>query len=212
MDPKLTMEDEIRRIRKKARPKIIAILNTRRFYDTGGCKQQYKAHVLCLLEQSCVSIYHASQTHLEVLNRLQRSFICELGLTDETAFLQYKLAPLELRRDIAALGLLHKIQLGEAHSDFDGLFPKAIEPYPTHTRHGARRHGRQFREISGSSYYFNQSLFGLTKVYNVLPEYAVSCQTVASFQTALTKDAKFACQAGKREWMSMYHNRNYAWR
>ena len=212
VDPKLTMEDEIRRIRKKARPKIIAILNTRRFYDTGGLIQQYKAHVLCLLEQSCVSIYHASQTHLEVLNRLQRSFICELGLTDETAFLQYKLAPLELRRDIAALGLLHKIQLGEAHSDFDGLFPKAIETYPTHTRHGARRHGRQFSEISGSSYYFNQSLFGLTKVYNVLPEYAVSCQTVASFQTALTKDAKFACQAGKREWMSMYHNRNYAWR
>ena len=60
------MEDEIRRIRKKARPKIIAILNTRRFYDTGGLIQQYKAHVLCLLEQSCVSIYHASQTHLEV--------------------------------------------------------------------------------------------------------------------------------------------------
>ena len=50
VDPKLTMEDEIRRIRKKARPKIIAILNTRRFYDTGGLVQQYKAHVLCLLE------------------------------------------------------------------------------------------------------------------------------------------------------------------
>ena len=71
--------------------------------------QQYKAHVLCLFEQSCVSIYNASQTHLEALNRLQRSFIKELGLTDEETFLVYNFAPLGLRRDIAALRLLHKI-------------------------------------------------------------------------------------------------------
>ena len=163
-----------------------------------------------------MSIHHASQTHLEALNRQQRSFINELGLTDEQAFLMYKLAPLELRRDIAALGLLHKIQLGEAHADFDwafpdfdGLFPKAIESGPTHTRHGARRHGRQFKAISGNSSYFNQFLFGMTKVYDVLPEYAVSSPTVASFQFAPTKDARFACQSDKRDWISTFHNRNH---
>ena len=46
VDPKLSMNDEIQRIRKKARPKIHAILNTRTYYDTVGLLQQYKAHEL----------------------------------------------------------------------------------------------------------------------------------------------------------------------
>ena len=146
VDTKLTMEEEIRRIRRKVRPKIQAILNTRAYYDTTGLLQQYKAHVLCLLEQSSVAIYHAAQTHLDALDRLQRSFVEELGLSENEAFLAHNLAPLQLRRDIAALGLLHKIQLGEAHADFDGLFPRRIEAASASTRHGSRRHGRQFHE------------------------------------------------------------------
>ena len=55
--PKLTMEDETVRILKKARPKIQAILKTRPFYDVAGVIQQFKSHVLCLLEQSAVAIY-----------------------------------------------------------------------------------------------------------------------------------------------------------
>ena len=215
VDPKLTMEDEIRRIRKKAGPKIKAILNTRAYYNTDGLVQQYKSHVLCLLEQSAVAIYHAAQTHLESLNNLQRKFIHELGVSDEEAFLRHKLAPLELRRDIAALGFLHKIQLGEAHPDFDALFPRDTgwtrSPSVT-TRLGARRHGRQFTEYSGNSYYFNQSVFGATKVYNVLPEYVVATTSVEAFQSVLTKDARIACQIGRRDWITMYHGRHYAWR
>ena len=211
VDPRLNMYDEIQRIRKKARPKIRAILNTRAYYDTLGLLQQYKAHVLCLLGQSALAIFHAAQSHLESLNRIQRSFVQELGLTEAQAFLQFKLAPLELRRDIAALGLLHKIQLGEAHLDFDGLFPKAVHVEPPVTRHGSRRHGRQFAEISGNSFYFNHSVFGMTKLYNILPEYAVACSTVSSFQAVLTKDARMACQTGRRDWKEIYRNRHYGW-
>ena len=205
------MYDEIQRIRKKARPKIRAILNTRAYYDTLGLLQQYKAHILCLLAQSALAIFHAAQSHLESLNRIQRSFVQELGLTEAQAFLQFRLAPLELRRDIAALGLLHKIQLGEAHPDFDGLFPKAVHVEPPVTRHGSRRHGRQFAEISCNSFYFNHSVFGMTKLYNILPEYAVACSTVSSFQAVLTKDARMACQTGRRDWKEIYRNRHYGW-
>ena len=95
---------------------------------------KHMAHVLCLLEQSALAIFHAAQSHLESLNRIQRSFVQELGLTEAQAFLQFRLAPLELRRDIAALGFLHKIQLGDAHLDFDGLFPKAAH-LPVRTVH-----------------------------------------------------------------------------
>ena len=135
-----------------------------------------------------------------------------MGLCDKEAFLKHNRAPLELRHDIAALGLLHKIQLGEAHADFDDLFPKQIEAASASTRHGARRQGRQFHEHWGNSYYLNQSLFGLTRLYNVLPEYVASRPTVAAFQSALTKDARFACQTGQANWIVMYHTRNYSWR
>ena len=60
------------------RPKIQVILNTLAYYDTTGLLQQYKAHVLCLLEQSSVAIYHAAQSNLDALDRLQRGFIKEL--------------------------------------------------------------------------------------------------------------------------------------
>ena len=104
------MDDETLRIRKKARQKIQAILKTRGFYDTAGIIQQFKSHVRCLLEKSAVAIYHAAQSRLESLNALQRNFVRELGLSEAEAFLVHKLAPLALRRDIDALGLLFKIQ------------------------------------------------------------------------------------------------------
>ena len=177
-----------------------------------GVIQQFKSHVLCLLEQSAVAIYHAAQTHLESLNALQRNFVSELGLSEAEAFLVHKLAPLALRRDIAALGLLHKIQLGEAHPDFNGFFQQRVDAAPVATRHGSRRHGRQFAEIHGNRYYFNQSLFGLTKVYNVLPEYVVAGACVSASQSALTKDARIACQTGRPDWITMYNGRHYSWR
>ncbi len=211
LDPKLTMEDEIKRIQKKAKPKIKAILSTRGYYRTVDMIQQYKTHALCLLEASVCAIYHAAQSHLNSLDSIQAHFVRELGLTEEEAFLQYKLPPLELRRDIAVLGLLHKIQLGDVHPDFHGLFPREDAPRAP-TRHNARRHGRQFREISGNSYYFNQSVFSAVKIYNVLPAYAVYAETVQTFQSLLTKDAKIACQSGRVGWARMYNNRNYSWR
>ena len=88
------------------------------------------------------------------------------------------------------MGLLHKIQFGEAHPDFDALFPKAVQVVTPETRLGSRRHGRQFAEICGNSFYFNHSVFGMTKNYNILPEYAVGSSIVSSFQAVLTKDAK----------------------
>ena len=161
------MEDEIGRIMHKARPKINAILRTRSFYSLDGLLQQYKAHVLCILEGSACAIYHAAQSHLSTLDELQRRFVRKLGLNESEAFLRKGgLAPLELRRDIAVLGFLHKIQLGEVHPDLHGLFPRYIEPATAPTRRAARRHARQFREQSGNSFYFKQSLFGTLTVYN----------------------------------------------
>ena len=204
VDPKLNMGDEIGRIKKKASPKISAILASRWYYNERGLVHQYKAHVLCLLEFSSVAIFHAADSHLDELDALQRRFLHALNLSDGDAFLQYNLAPLRLRRDIAVLGFLHRIQLGEVHEDFAKLFPTEVHGHATNSRHNKRRHGRQFREIWGNTDYFNRSVFSAVRVYNVLPEYVVTANSVQAFQSLLTKDAKFCCRVGRAKWERMY--------
>ena len=204
LDPKLLMEDEIRRIRKKASPKIKAILATRGYYLTDAMIQQYKAHVLCILEASAAAIYHASQSHLDSLDKLQTHFVEALGLTESEAFLRYNLAPPKLRRDIAVLGLLHRVQLGHVHADFQNLFPRQVHACTWTSRLSQRRHGKQFAEMRGNSHYYNHSVFGATRVYNLLPSYAANAESVETFQSWLTKDARFQCQTGNPHWIRMY--------
>lgn len=137
IDPKLNMGEEIERIKSKMAPKIAAILANKWFYDIQGLVQQYKAHVLCLLEESLGAICHATETHLNVLDSLQRRFLREFNLSDNEAFINHNLAPLRLRRDIAVLGLLHRIQLGETHADFSSSFEKATHA----TANNSEKHG-----------------------------------------------------------------------
>ena len=204
IDPKLNMSDEVQRIKKKTLPKIKAILANRHFFDVSGLMHQYKAHALCQLELSAGAVYHAAETHLSVLDSLQHFFLRELGLNDVEAFLQHNLAPLRLRRDIAVLGLLHRVQLGEAHADFGRMFEFDVHERPVFTRHNARRHSRQFREVWGSTDYFNRSIFAATRVYNVLPADVVEGKSVKVFQSALTKLARTACEEGSAQWSSMF--------
>ena len=116
VNPKLSMTEEIDHICNKARPKIRAILNTRSYYDTGGLLQQYKVHVLCLLGQSALAIYNAAQSYLDSLNRVQRSFIQELGLTEEEAFLKFQLVPLDASSGYCSIGLSSQNPIGRSAS------------------------------------------------------------------------------------------------
>ena len=146
-DPKLQMGPEIDRIKNKARAKIKAILRTRKFYSIGALIQQYKTHVLCLLEGTIGAIFHAATTQLEKLDRLQISFCDSIGLSEAAAFLQHNLAPLRLRRNIAALGFLYKIKKGDAHEDFQDFFPAVDVNVKYSTRLMERRHKQQILDL-----------------------------------------------------------------
>ena len=71
VNQKLSMSDEIDRIKSKASPKVSAILSSRWFYNEQGLIQQYKSHVLPLLEFSNASIYHAAESKLDELDEIQ---------------------------------------------------------------------------------------------------------------------------------------------
>ena len=160
------------------------------------------------MDASNIPIYHTSLSHLESLDVLQTRFLRDIGLIQETAFLEHNMAPLKLRRDIGALGLLHKIQLGDAHLDFGNLFARQTCEFIANTRHGRRRHGKQLEEMTGNSLFFRRSLFGAVRVYNVLPEYVVNASSVSTFQQLLTKDARSRCQQGGAVWKNVYCCRN----
>ena len=60
------------------------------------------------------AIFHSSTYLLVKFDRLQVSFLKEIGLSEEEAFLQYNVAPLGLRRNIGMLGLLERGRGGSA--------------------------------------------------------------------------------------------------
>ena len=83
------MDVEINRIVKKCKPKIKAILRTRGFYGVPDLIRQFKSHIWPILEGTCGAFFHASDTHLHRIGKMQRLFSRELGLSEEAAFLEH---------------------------------------------------------------------------------------------------------------------------
>jgi hypothetical protein len=166
------MSEAVDSIIKKVGPKSKALLRTAPYYSVEALLTGYKSHILCLLEGATGAIYHASDSILSRLDRVQVNFFRKVGLDCQTAFLEHNLAPLGLRRDIAMLGLIFKCVKGLAHPSLCSLFP--VQDAPLHryqTRLADARHNFQLRDrtehISLSS--FHRSIFGLVRVWNILP-------------------------------------------
>ena len=64
------------------------------------------------------AVWHAAKSVVELLDTVQKRFLRELDLTEEEAPLRYNLAPLSCRRDMAALGLIHRAALGKGPAHF----------------------------------------------------------------------------------------------
>ena len=71
----------------------------------------YKAHVLSYIENGVPGYLHANASILANIDRVQSRFLRRVGLSEEEAFVKFRLAPLSMRRDIAILGFLHRVVL-----------------------------------------------------------------------------------------------------
>ena len=111
-DLRLRMEPCIASTSTDAAWKINAVLKTRRFYSESELMLLYKSQVLSYVEYRTPAIYHACSTLLSRLDRQQRRFLRELDISEEEALLTHNLAPLNSRRDIAMLGVIHRTVLG----------------------------------------------------------------------------------------------------
>ena len=207
IDNQLRMGAAIDKLYRKAKPKARALLRCRRYFCLFDVLLLFKAHVRSQIEWCYAAIYHAAPSLLFRLDSVQVSFLDHLGLSEREAFGQYNVAPLQLRRDICMLGVLWKIAHGKAHVHYLALFPMCGSGVPSQrTRSTVRRHNRRFVDKCDGTQIdqLARSLFGLVKVWNMLPEAVFDLTNVKAFQRNLTVFAKNACVADGENWQRMY--------
>ena len=113
------------------------------------------------------------------MDRLQDSFLKELGVSKEDAFIHFNLAPLPMRRDIAILGLLHRTAIGRGAPQFQEIFKR---------RPGSLRLVDPLEGVTASML-MKRSIWGAIRVYNKLGN-SLSCSDVKGFQFLLQERAK----------------------
>ena len=127
--------------------------------------------------------------------------------------MKYKLTPLQIRRDIAMLGLLHRCALKIAPPQLCELFPLAAPCVSTlpHTRLANHRHSCQLCDpcYGKHSCQLHRSLFGLVAVYNLLPAYCMK-NDVRSLQGVLQSMVVTACSKELPTWKTLLNRSGYS--
>ena len=140
---------------------------------------QYKQQVLSFIEYRSSAIYHATTSVLQQLDKLQDTFLRELGISREAALMDFSLAPLSMRRDIALLGLLHRAAIGEGPTQFREYFKRRPDSLRL----------IDLLENKQPSLLMRRSIWRLVRVYNTLGGTPL-CDTFKDFQKHLQDRAK----------------------
>ena len=201
VDCKLIMQQAVDKLLSQIRPKVKAIIRTRAHYASSDLISQFKTHIWGLMECQNGGIFHASTSILEKLDDVHFKFLRDIRIHPSEAFLKFNFAPPTLRRNIGILGMLHKRVLGLCHPMFQVLLPFCVDvpEYSSHGNHNKLLYGH-LPEANFQLALFCRSVFGMTYVYNNLPQYMVDCETVSLFQKELTKVARKACEEGDPDW------------
>ena len=209
-DSQLLMAEECNKLASECHWKLKTLLTSRKYYRTAELVNLYKTHVLSYIEFRTSAIYHASSTVLAPVDKIQRSFLHSLGISDADALLRYNLAPLTTRRDIAMLGLVHRAALGLGPPHFREWFRPAGPPTHAHrTRSLTTQHNRQLHDyVDGShSVLLRRSALGLPRVYNKLSQQLVDTSSVSFFQSKLQEAVKLQLREGNENWQYTFSPR-----
>ena len=136
----------------------------------------------------------------------------EIGLSEEQALLDYRLAPLQTRRCIGILGLLHRVVLGQVSGQIAELFQAApVIEIPDNISSRARggdmaRHSRQLLDLvkASSTDVFRRSIFGMAQCYNALPQFVVDAPNINCFQRELQAAVGNLVRRGRANWQDVF--------
>ena len=209
-DTQLLMHHAARAVATEAGWRLQTLLKVRRFFTTPELFRMYKTQVLTYVESGTPALYHAAPSVLDRVDRVQRRFLRELDFSEQAALDDYRLAPLNSRRDMAMLGALHKVNLGTAPAQLMVLFPPRASADDTfdrlRLRHWRPLHARQLHTEADflSTDVLRRSLFGLVHCYNRLPPQLVAAKTVKDFQRKLQWGLQKCAHDGNPEWQLLY--------
>ena len=151
------------------------------------------------LEWATPAIFHATKTVLDNINKAQTKFLKFEGMNEVEALINFKLAPLALRRKFAILGLLHRCVIGDAPPQLCKLFPKVKANARSHnTRFGFKPEDTLLldRTTGVNSKLLDRSIFGMVKFYNRLPESVKTTKLVSTFQGKIQDATIGLCKKG----------------
>ena len=200
-DCKLNMSTAVHKCARTAAFKTKSLLRCRRFYSLNDLVMLYKSHVLSYVEYRTPAIHLAPTSVLNELDDVQTRFLKELGLSEAAAFMNFNLAPLPVRRDIAMLGVIHRAAAKQGPPQLWQFFQR--HPHEAGTRARRRiRHNLQVTEHppGRSLDIMRRSALGMIRVYNLLPQDVVELSAVNKFQTALTNIVRGRVLAGDHRW------------
>ena len=200
-DNKLIMANAVHKCATTAAWKTRALLRTRRFYSTLDLVMMYKSHVLSYIEYRTPGIHFACTSVLQDIDDVQKRFLHQIELSEEIAFLEYNLAPLCVRRDIAILGCIHRAAMHQGPPALWKFFRRAEVTRAYNTRQ-IQSHSLQIAEWTRGRTLeiMRRSAFGMIRVYNLLPQDTVEKADVKSFQSALTQLVRDRLNGGDLEW------------
>jgi hypothetical protein len=189
-DVAMKMNGAVEEVVKEAGWKLKMLLRTKRYYTDGDLVILFKAHLLGYLEYRTPAVYHATRDILTKLDRVLTKFLEDLGLSEVEALMNFNMAPLAARRDIAMLGLIHRTVLGKGPRHFKDHFKVASSGILLDPR----------ESITGGGALMKRSALGLVAIYNLLPTASKSKRTVREFQTSLQQLLKDRANEGRDDW------------
>ncbi len=218
-DPQLLMHDGARKIAVEAGWRLQAVLRPRRFFSTPELFRLYKSLVLSFIESGTPGYFHAAETVLDCIDRVQKRFLREMNMPEETALIDYRLAPLQTRRAIAILGFLHRVTLDQVSGQIKAMFPKIGQrpcvgnQIPSRVRGATAWHNKQLldRVSRRSTDQLRRSIYGMVQCYNALPQRIVDSKSVKAFQRALQLGVTHRAREGYAGWQKIFvEGRHYA--
>ena len=195
-DPELSMADATEELVSAASWKLRTLIRTRRFYTHADLVVLYKAHLLSFIEYRTPAIYHATRVFLRRLDAIQSGFLKDVGVDDVTALVDFHLAPLCTRRDMAMLGVIHRTVLGNGPPQFQKYFRKLAD---NSTLLDPRR-------VSNSPL-IKRSALGLVAIYNMLPHSFRAERSVPAFQKSLQEMVTKYATSGHPQWSEVFSPR-----
>ena len=163
----------------------------------------YKSHLLSYIECRTAGIHFASSRVLRELDDVQARFIRQFNMSEEAAFMHFNLAPLETRRDIAILGVIHRAAMREGPPQLWKFFCLACpDNVPARSSRHFRPHSMRLAEWPPERNLdvARRSALGMIRVYNLLPHECVLHKTLSEFQRALSGLVRDRVVAGDHRW------------